>query len=203
MVWVCWAHVLLRLAPEPETTAASFKQDEVGKMEHITAIILSELLPCHFTQFSPFRVFAPISLHRHRGAKTRIGKCRRFFHPCACQRLCCQTGFGFLRICALQTWTFLWTSLLQAVTTDRWIENGSLFMHSLGSKTVLSVKGGFPKIARNLKNRNGNLGLENLGLGGPYFSTNSRGNPSLCWLGRGIKGHKNCSQRFCELTGVS
>ena len=59
-------------------------------------------------------------------------------------------------------------SLLQAVTTDRWIENGSLFMHSLGSRTVLSVKGGFPKTARNLKKqKNRNLGLVNLGLGGP------------------------------------
>ena len=50
-------------------------------------------------------------------------------------------------------WTlkFLWMSLRQAVTTDRWIENGLLFMHSLASKPVLSVKGGFPKIARNLK----------------------------------------------------
>ena len=63
---------------------------------------------------------------------------------------------------------FLWMSLLKTVTTDRWIEDGSLFMHSLGSKTVLSVKGGFPKVARNLKKpKNGNLGLENLGLGGP------------------------------------
>ena len=61
-------------------------------------------------------------------------------------------------------------SFLQAVTTDRWIENGSLFMHSLGSKTVLSVKGGFPKIARNLdKPKNGTLRLENLGLAGPLL----------------------------------
>ena len=95
MAWVCWAHVLLRLAPEPETKATSFKQDEVGKMEQIAAIILSELLPCLFTQFSPFKVFTPISPPAQR-RQTHIGKCRRFFHPCACQRLCCQTGFGRL-----------------------------------------------------------------------------------------------------------
>ena len=36
------------------------------------------------------------------------------------------------------------------------------------------------------------------------FNRNSRGNPSLCWLGGGeVKGHKNCEQNFCEQTGVS
>ena len=69
MAWVCWEYVLLRLAPEPETETTSFKQDEVGKMEQIAAIILSELLPCLFIQFSPFKVFASIFLHRHKGAK--------------------------------------------------------------------------------------------------------------------------------------
>ena len=85
MAWVCWAHLLLRLAPEPETKAASFKQDEVGKMEQIAAIILSELLPCLFTQFSPFRVFDPISLHQHRGAKIHVGKYCRCVRSCSCQ----------------------------------------------------------------------------------------------------------------------
>ena len=69
MAWVCWAHELLRVAPEPEAKAVFVKQDEVGKMEQIAAIILSELLPCLLTQFSPLKVFAPVSLHQHRGAK--------------------------------------------------------------------------------------------------------------------------------------
>ena len=35
------------------------------------------------------------------------------------------------------------------------------------------------------------------------FSRNSRGNPSFCWLGGGgVKGHKNCEQKFCEEMGV-
>ena len=35
------------------------------------------------------------------------------------------------------------------------------------------------------------------------FHRNSRGNPSLCWLGEGgVKGHQNCEQTFCEQTGV-
>ena len=50
MAWVCGARVLFPLAPEPERKAASFNQDEVGKMEQIAAIILSELPPCLFTQ---------------------------------------------------------------------------------------------------------------------------------------------------------
>ena len=37
-----------------------------------------------------------------------------------------------------------------------------------------------------------------------FFNRNSRGNPSLCWLGKGgVKGRENCEQKFCEQTGVS
>ena len=35
------------------------------------------------------------------------------------------------------------------------------------------------------------------------FNRNSRGNPSFSWLGGGVKGRKNCEQKFCEQTGVS
>ena len=34
------------------------------------------------------------------------------------------------------------------------------------------------------------------------FNRNSRGNPSLCWLG-GVKGHNDCEQNVYEQTGVS
>ena len=35
------------------------------------------------------------------------------------------------------------------------------------------------------------------------FNRNSRGNPSFRWLGGGgVKGHKNCEQKFCEQRGV-
>ena len=35
------------------------------------------------------------------------------------------------------------------------------------------------------------------------FNTKSRGNPSLCRLGWGVKEHQHCEQTFCEQTGVS
>ena len=86
MAWVCWAHVFLRLAPEPETKAACFKQDKVGKMEHFAAMILSELFRCFFHTVLTLEKFCPHIPPPAHLAKTHIGQCRNFFHPCVCQR---------------------------------------------------------------------------------------------------------------------
>ena len=61
MAWVCRARVLSPFAPEPDRQAASVKQDKVGKMEQIAAIIVSKLFPRLFTQFCPLEVSRPNS----------------------------------------------------------------------------------------------------------------------------------------------
>ena len=157
--------MLLRLAPEPETKATSFKQDEVGKMEQIAAIILSELLPCLFTQSSPFKVFAPVFFHRHKGANSHRQMPQIFSSLC-------------LPAVALPHWFWALKDVFPA-KLDLLVDEPSASSHNrqmdwkwfalyafFGFKTVLSVKVGFPKIARNLqKNEKRKSGFGKSGFG--------------------------------------
>ena len=119
-------------------------------MEEIAAIILSELPLCYFIQFCPFGAFRP-----------------NIFPPALC-----------LPVAVLPDWFWAFEDVFLAKldlvdestacshNRQTWIQRVRSFC-VVAFKIVLSVQGGFPQTAlKSEKVKNGNLGLENLGLDG-------------------------------------
>ena len=127
MAWFCLSCVLL-----PLLLSVKDKQppsSNVGKMEQIAAIIVSELLPCLFTQFCPLKFVAPVFCHQHRSTNTLMGKYCRFFILC-------------LPVVVLPDWFWVFIFCMQSQQTDV-LRMVRLFMRSLGSRIVLSVQGSY------------------------------------------------------------